>query len=224
MNILQRDSLPLGGFQGVTEHQLVTDSKAFGPHRAKQAWEGLENFVYLADARFKPYGETKLHKHLEVDVISVMVEGRIAHEGSLEHGQQLNSGDVQVQRAGGEGFSHNEINPDGHENRMIQLWVLPETAGQAAGYQVFTPNDGEITRVYGGTDNDHTLSGNTQIDIARLSSGQQLRLSGESLCYITTGALLAEQQRLTDGCLVRATDLMLTADADSQLIIISRNN
>ncbi len=30
-----------------------------------------------------------MHGHKEVDVISVMVEGRIAHEGSLEHGQEL---------------------------------------------------------------------------------------------------------------------------------------
>ena len=38
----------------------------------------------------------------------------------------MDSHHVQVQRAGGEGFSHNEINPDDIENRMIQLWVVPE--------------------------------------------------------------------------------------------------
>jgi hypothetical protein len=33
----------------------------------------MGNFVYLADARFLPRGETHLHSHREIDVISVMV-------------------------------------------------------------------------------------------------------------------------------------------------------
>ncbi len=45
-------------------------------------------------------------------MISVRVEGRIAHKGSLEHGRGMNDTDNQVQRAGGEEFSHNEINHD----------------------------------------------------------------------------------------------------------------
>jgi redox-sensitive bicupin YhaK (pirin superfamily) len=81
-----------------------------------------------------PHGETRMHAHHEIDVISVMVKGRIAHEGSLQHGQNLSGNDVQVQRAGGEGFSHNEINPDDNWNRMLQLWVLPEVPGQTADY------------------------------------------------------------------------------------------
>jgi hypothetical protein len=45
-----------------------------------------------------------MHGHKEVDVTSVTVEGQIAHEGSLEHGQELKAQDVQEQRAGGDGF------------------------------------------------------------------------------------------------------------------------
>ncbi len=76
-----------------------------------------------------PHGETHMHPHHEIDVISVMVDGRIAHKGSLEHGRNLETDDIQVQRAGDEGFRHNEINPDDEWNRMIQIWVLPEEAG-----------------------------------------------------------------------------------------------
>ena len=45
-----------------------------------------------------------MHPHKEIDVISVMMEGRVSHEGSLEHGQSLETGQVQVQRAGGRRF------------------------------------------------------------------------------------------------------------------------
>ena len=78
-----------------------------------------------------------------------MVDGRLSHEGSLEHGNSLRSNNVQVQRAGGEGFSHNEINPDDNWNRMIQLWVLPEQPSQPADYKVYQPVSGELTRIYG---------------------------------------------------------------------------
>lgn len=66
------------------------------------------------------------YSHKEIDVISIIVEGGINHEGSLKHGQSLGTDQAQAQRAGGEGFSHNEINPDNKKNRLIQLWVLPE--------------------------------------------------------------------------------------------------
>ena len=75
-------------------------------------WPGLGNFVYLADAKFIPNGETHLHPHKEIDVISVIVKGRISHEGTLEQGKTLEKNHVQVQRAGGQGFTHNEVNPD----------------------------------------------------------------------------------------------------------------
>lgn len=221
MEILQRDSLPLGGFQGVREHQLVTDAKAFGPNANRSSWQGIGNFVYLADARFVPHGETKLHGHREIDVISVMVEGRIAHEGSLEHGQQLDRGYVQAQRAGGEGFSHNEINPDATENRMIQLWVLPERPGEPAGYRVYPPTAG-VSRVYGGAvGQQQTLDSHTLIDIAVLQAGESVELDGEFLAYLTQGSGSAAGQSLVDGDLFRGHNERFTASGDVQLIIVT---
>ena len=133
MEILNRDSLKLTGFEGVREYRLVFDKRVRGEGTGGDAWDGIGQFVYLADARFVPGGETRMHDHKELDVISVMLEGRLQHEGSLEHGKPLEAFDVQVQRAGGEGFSHNEVNPDDTENRMIQLWVLPEDKGRPCG-------------------------------------------------------------------------------------------
>ena len=68
MKILHRDDLERGGFAGLREHQLVTDSRVFGEHEANGAWDGIGGFVYLADARFLPKGETRLHSHREIDV------------------------------------------------------------------------------------------------------------------------------------------------------------
>lgn len=221
MQILHRDDLPLGGFAGLREHRLVMDSKVFARRRDPGSWDGIGNFVYLADARFRPGGETKLHGHREIDVISVMVQGRIAHEGSLEHGQELGGTDVQVQRAGGEGFSHNEVNPDDTENRMIQLWVLPEQPGEPAGYMIYQPKPAGMTRVYGGTTGqEETFDSHTLIDIGLLEAGQTATVSGSYLAYLTRGAGLVNGTPVKNGDLVRGEDLAFSATGNTRLIIV----
>ena len=222
MQRLQREQLPLGGFAGVREHRLVTDPRVFGPGATRcGAWPGIGNFVYLADARFVPRGETRLHPHHEIDVISVMVEGRIAHEGSLEHGQLLVAGDVQVQRAGGEGFSHNEVNPDDSENRMLQLWVLPERAGEPAGYRLYQPRPGAMTRVYGGDDaQQETFAARTEIAIGSFAPGSEVELPGERLLYLVNGGALLDGEPLREGDLLRGSGLRLQVTEPSTLIAV----
>lgn len=221
MEILHRDDLPLGGFQGVREHRLVTASRLFGEHAAPGAWDGLGRFVYLSDARFVPHGETRMHSHREVDVISVILEGRIAHEGSLEHGQELRVGDVQVQRAGGEGFLHNEVNPDEVANHMLQLWVLPEQRGEAAGYRFYQVPVGSVMRVYGGDPSQsQTLPAKTLIDVGRLNAGQQVTTQGPTLAYLASGSGSANGETVTTGDLMRDDNLSYTANASSVIVVV----
>ena len=66
MEILHRDDLPLSGFAGLREHRLVMGSKIYSDSREPGTWEGIGHFVYLADARFIPKGETRLHRHREM--------------------------------------------------------------------------------------------------------------------------------------------------------------
>ena len=218
---LQRDSLTEGGFAGLREHRLVKSPLAFGiGSNIDGSWSGIGNFVYLADARFMPHGETRMHDHHEVDVISVMVEGNIAHQGSLGHGKDLKVNDVQVQRAGGEGFSHNEVNPDNEWNRMIQLWVLPEKAGQPASYKVFQPKQGDSTRIYGGFDAEDAFPSHTQIDVALLKKGENIEFENKFIAYITRGSGIANDEQITDGDMIAGEDLRFTAFDEVQLIII----
>ncbi|MFZ0255197.1 MAG: pirin family protein [Gammaproteobacteria bacterium] len=221
MEILHRDDLPQGGFAGLREHRLVMGSKVYDERREPGTWEGIGNFVYLADARFLPKGETRLHSHREIDVISVMVTGRIAHQGSLQHGQKMRDTDVQVQRAGGEGFSHNEVNPDDSENRMIQLWVLPERSGEPAGYKLYRPRLGAMSRVYGGsTDQDATFDSHTLIDVGLLEAGQKASVSGPSLAYVMRGCGVVNGTAVSDGDLIRDEDLAFEATEEAHLILV----
>ena len=221
MDVLRFDDLPQGGFAGLIERRFVTDGRVFGHQISPGAIDGIGNFVYLADANFLPNGETGLHPHREIDVISVMVEGRISHAGSMQHGQGLETGTVQIQRAGGEGFSHNEINPDDTENQMIQIWVLPDEAGEPAGYKVYQPATGERGHIYGGPKNqEDTFYSATSIDVANVSSAQTVNQQGEAMAYLSKGSGTINGDPVQARTLIRASNMEFTADADSQLIII----
>lgn len=220
MEILQRDNLARSRFAGVREHRLITDARALAQDLNQGAWAGFGNLVYLADARLVPGGETGLHAHREIDVISVMVEGRLKHEGSLEHGQVLSSGEVQVQRAGGEGFSHNEINPDDDPNRLIQIWVLPERAGQPAGYRHYRLNRGGLTRVYGGApDHQQTFAADTIVEVAWLNSGQSMDVDVPFLAYVARGKGFANEDTVEEGALLRGDQLTFDCTEDAQIIL-----
>jgi redox-sensitive bicupin YhaK (pirin superfamily) len=228
MNILSKKSLPLGGFAGLTEHRLVTDRRVFGGRKTPNTFDGIGNFVYLADAQFNAHGQTHMHSHKEIDVISIMMKGRVSHEGSLQHGQSLNLGEAQVQRAGGEGFSHNEVNPDSTKNRMLQLWVLPDESGQRAGYKHYTLPANGVTRIYGGNSNQgKTFNSQTVIDVVRLASGESIRFDKEVLAYVSQGKAEFSDENSTfsveDGDLIRTYKTKVTTNSNVEIVVVSQS-
>ncbi len=224
LETLHYNDLPQGGFAGLKERRLVTDERAFGHRKDPRTFNGLGNFIYLADAQFNPKGETRMHPHHEIDVISVMAEGRIEHAGSLEHGANLEAGQAQVQRAGGEGFSHNEINPDITRNQLIQIWVLPDNAGEPAGYKLYSPKNGQLNKIYGGAktsnpDSAEHFNSQTAIAVAPLASTDTIEQTGELMAYLSKGRGTLNGIEVGAGTLVRANGLRFSASAQSQLIV-----
>lgn len=221
MKLINRNKLRRGGFAGLRETRLVMSPRLFRGHQESGTSPGLGRFVYLADARFLPHGDTRMHEHQDVDVISIMVEGRIRHEGSLEDGQELTVDDIQVQRAGEEGLSHNEINPDDKKNRMIQIWVLPEQPDEPTSYKRYHAKDEGRTRVYGGpSDQDETFSARTIVEVAHVKEGETVQQRGRSLSYITSGVGKSKDKTVREGFLVDTRDFEYKALTDSKLILV----
>lgn len=212
MQLLSKDSLHRGGFAGLKETRLIVDNKIGGQ---SDTWNGLGNFIYLADARFSPKGQTGMHPHKELDVISIMLEGNIEHKGSMENGKSMGANQVQAQRAGGEGFIHNEINPDNAENRMLQLWVLPEVAGEPASYQFYDLKKDQMVRVYGGSKSDSkTLDSQTIIEVGLLTKETKITKQGEFMAYVTGGTGTLNGVEVTDGDLIRDVGLDFTVQSE----------
>lgn len=223
MQLLSKDSLRRGGFAGLKETRLIVDNKIGGQN---DTWNGLGNFIYLADARFLPNGQTGMHPHKELDVISIMLEGSIKHQGSMENGKSMQANQVQAQRAGGEGFVHNEINPDSVENRMLQLWVLPEVAGERASYKFHDLQKDKMIRVYGGSKSQsNTLDSDTIIEVGLLSKNKNITHEGEFIAYVTGGEGHLNGIDVKDGDLIRDEKLdftVLSEEVHLSLIYLNR--
>ena len=82
---------------------------------------------------------------------------------------------------------------------------------------------GRVTRVYGGDDNqEETFVSKTTLDVGLVDANQTVPLDGEFIAYVTSGNGILDGQNITDGDLVRGHDMEFQAQTDSQIIIVRK--
>ena len=213
MQITKVDDLKRSGFNGIEETRFVYDKRIGGNN---QTLDGLKNFVYFADALYLPFGESKMHSHQNIDVITVLLDGELHHEGSLQHGKSLRNRQIQVQRSGGEGFSHNEINPNASRTHILQIWAVPPHNNGNAAYKVYDLAINQLKTIYGGAPNqDETFDSPTLIKIGLFKQHKKLSVSHDNLIYIATGNVLIDGNEIKAGSLI--------SEASAELEVISNH-
>jgi quercetin 2,3-dioxygenase len=70
------------------------------------------------------------HGHSDMEIITYVREGAITHKDSLGNVGRTEAGDVQVMSAGN-GIQHSEMNLEDKRTKLFQIWLLPETTGEA---------------------------------------------------------------------------------------------
>ncbi|WP_312340450.1 pirin family protein [Sphingobacterium sp.] len=66
-----------------------------------------------------------LHDHDNMEIVSIPLEGALAHQDSMGNGRTIETGDVQIMSAG-KGVQHAEFNADQKDPvKFLQIWVIP---------------------------------------------------------------------------------------------------
>ena len=89
----------------------------------------------INDDIVQPGGGFAEHGHRNMEIVSYVVDGALAHRDSLGETSVIRPGDVQRMTAG-TGIRHSEFNASKTEPvRFLQIWIIPEQAGQAPSYE-----------------------------------------------------------------------------------------
>ena len=80
------------------------------------------------------------HPHDNMEIITIPLEGDLAHKDSMGNAATIKNGDVQVMSAG-TGIQHSEFNPNANlKTKSLQIWVFPNKRNVTPRYQQISLN------------------------------------------------------------------------------------
>jgi quercetin 2,3-dioxygenase len=98
-------------------------------------YTGFADLRVINDDRVQPGKGFSMHQHQDMEIITYVLEGTLAHKDSLGNGSLIRSGEVQRMSAG-TGILHSEFNPSDTEAvHFLQIWLMPQCQGRPPAYE-----------------------------------------------------------------------------------------
>lgn len=190
---------------------------------------GFSALRVINDDRVAPGAGFDTHGHKDMEILSLVLGGKIAHKDSAGNTEILPAGEFQLMSAG-RGIYHSEFNAsEQDELTFLQIWLQPNQQGGEPGYQQkdFGQRDG-LTLILSpdGRDGSLTLRQDALLYQLLLPEAEQLTfntVAGRKLyIHLISGELDVAGNSLQAGDGIKISDetaLMLTAGSAVKALI-----
>ena len=177
---------------------------------------GFGHLRVINEDRIQPGTGFGTHGHRDMEIISYVLEGALAHQDSMGNGSAIVPGDVQRMSAG-KGVMHSEFNhtQDG-VTHFLQIWIEPNVTGIAPGYEQkhfdAASKRGRLRLVASpdGREGSVTIHQDAYVYAALLDGADRathkLQPGRRAYLHVARGRLTANGQPLEAGDALKATD------------------
>ena len=139
---------------------------------------GFSSLRVINDDWVAPGAGFDTHGHRDMEIISMVLKGHIAHKDSTGQQEVLPVGEFQLMSAG-RGITHSEFNPSKTEElKFLQIWIEPAIKGTEPSYQqrAFAPVEGlQLIASADGREQSLLLKQDAALYQLRLAAQQQLQ-------------------------------------------------
>ena len=145
---------------------------------------GFRSLRVLNDDRVAPGKGFGAHGHRDMEILSYVITGKLAHKDSMGEQHELGPNEVQAMSAG-TGVIHSEFNGvNDAETHFLQIWIVPNAKGLKPSYQQFEYAEAEkcgVLRLMAGPDRGTTpaaafINQDARMYASMLVDGQTLEL------------------------------------------------
>jgi quercetin 2,3-dioxygenase len=193
---------------------------------------GWGNLRVINEDRIAPGTGFGTHGHRDMEIISYVLSGNLAHKDSMGNVKGIPPGDVQRMSAG-KGVMHSEFNhAQGQETHFLQIWIEPNVTGIAPGYEQTTvptaDKQGQLKLVAApsGEGGSVAIHADARLYAGLFNGSEQasLALNPESKAYVhlVRGSLKVNGVELSGGDALRIqgeSSLVLNAARDAEVLI-----
>jgi len=163
----------------------------------------------MNDDRIAGGGGFPMHAHRDMEIVTYVLEGALAHQDSMGNGSVIKAGDVQYMSAGS-GITHSEFNASEKEPvHLYQIWMFPEKRGLKPTYDQKnfpeTEKRGKLRLVVSpdGRDGSVKIRQNNELYAAVLGKGESVQheLKPERHAYVQVarGSVMLNGKELEEG-------------------------